>query len=281
MSTPASLSLKSLIELNSGKSMPMLGLGVYKSGDAKASCKTAFEGGYRHIDSARMYHNEADVIEAAKSSRIERSELFLTTKILGRDHGYEKCSKAIQDSIESSKADYWDLILLHDPTSGSQKRLEAYRALAEAQKGGLVKSIGVSNFGVAHLRELEASNKGPTPAINQVELHPWCQQKEIVDYCRSKNIVIQAYCPLVRGEKMTDSTLTKIAERLKKTPAQVLIRWSLQHGFVPLPKSDKSHRIIENSEVFDFELDAEAMDQLDSLDQGDKGAISWNPIYVD
>lgn len=261
--------------------MPMLGLGVYQSGDAKASCKAAFEVGYRHIDSARMYRNEADVIEAAKSSGIDRSELFLTTKIVGRDHGYEKCSNAIQDSIKSPKADYWDLILLHDPTSGSQKRLEAYRALAEAQKDGLVKSIGVSNFGVAHLRELEAANKGPTPAINQVELHPWCQQKEIVDYCRSKNIVIQAYCPLVRGEKMSDPTLTKIAERLKKTPAQVLIRWSLQHGFVPLPKSDKSHRISENAEVFDFELDTEAMSQLDSLDQGDKGAISWNPIYVD
>ncbi|KAH9817865.1 NADP-dependent oxidoreductase domain-containing protein [Melampsora americana] len=275
MSTSGSLSIKTLIELNSGKSMPMLGLGVYKSNDAKSSCQVAFEVGYRHIDSARMYRNEVDVIEAAKLSGIERSELFLTTKILGRDHGYEKCSHAIQDSIKSSKADYWDLILLHDPTSGSQKRLEAYRALAEAQKGGLVKSIGVSNFGVAHLRELEAANKGPTPAINQVELHPWCQQREIVDY------FIQAYCPLVRGEKMSDPTLIKIAERLEKSPAQVLIRWSLQHGFVPLPKSDKSHRIIENAEVFDFELDEEAMGQLDSLDQGDKGAISWNPIYVD
>ncbi|KAI8446788.1 NADP-dependent oxidoreductase domain-containing protein [Phakopsora pachyrhizi] len=260
--------------------MPVLGFGVYESKDAAKSVKLALEAGYRHIDSARFYKNEADVEKAVQESGLDRSSLFLTTKVLGKEHGYEKCQAAILDSIKPPKPNYWDLILLHDPTSGPNNRIEAYRALAEGLKRGHSKSIGVSNFGVTHLVELEEAKVGPIPAINQVELHPWCQQKSIVEYCRSKGIVVQAYCPLVRGQFMDHPTLVEIAKRHKKSVAQVLIRWSLQHGFVPLPKSDSPNRIKENVEVFDFELDSQSMEQLDGLDKGDSGAISWNPTSV-
>lgn len=273
-------SIESTVKLNSGALMPVLGFGVFQATDAMKSCKVAFEVGYRHIDSARFYHNEEGVGEAVKSSGIERAALFLTTKVMGSEHGYKQCEDAVLDSIKSPKPNYWDLILLHDPTSGSGKRIEAYKALADAQNEGRAKSIGVSNFGVAHLTELEKANVGPVPAINQIELHPWCQQKPIVEYCRSKGIVVQAYCPLVRAKYMDDPTLVRIAKSCHKTPAQVLIRWSLQHGFVPLPKSDNPNRIKENANVFDFELNSESMAELDKLDQGDKGAISWNPVNV-
>ncbi|CAH7671074.1 NADP-dependent oxidoreductase domain-containing protein [Phakopsora pachyrhizi] len=315
--TTTSISTDTDVILNTGARMPVLGFGVYESKDAAKSVKLALEAGYRHIDSARFYKNEADVEKAVQESGLDRSSLFLTTKVLGKEHGYEKCQAAILDSIKPPKPNYWDLILLHDPTSGPNNRIEAYRALAEGLKRGHSKSIGVSNFGVTHLVELEEAKVGPIPAINQVnvknilikidkmvlissikirfllmiwafsffffnkvELHPWCQQKSIVEYCRSKGIVVQAYCPLVRGQFMDHPTLVEIAKRHKKSVAQVLIRWSLQHGFVPLPKSDSPNRIKENVEVFDFELDSQSMEQLDGLDKGDSGAISWNPTSV-
>ncbi|KAH8926921.1 Aldo/keto reductase [Atractiella rhizophila] len=147
-----------------------------------------------------------------------------------------------------------------------------------AVERGHVKNIGVSNFGVAHLEQLLASKPKIKPATNQIELHPWCQQREIRDLCEKEGILVQAYCPLVRGKRMSDPTLTKISEKYKKTPAQVLIRWCLQHNFNPLPKSTQASRIKENADVFDFELSTEDMRDLDDLDEGAKGAVSWNPV---
>ncbi|KAH9468363.1 hypothetical protein Pst134EA_011986 [Puccinia striiformis f. sp. tritici] len=283
MSFPETLSPDSYVTLNSGQRMPVVGFGLYKATDAGNSCREALKAGYTHIDSARHYANETAVGEVLRDSDCakDRDSVFLTTKVKAPEHGYETCKNAVIDSVTFPKPDRWDLILLHDPTAGSQKRIEAYKALAEALKEGKTKSIGVSNFGVHHIEELVAANVGPLPAVNQVELHPWCQQRWIVDYCKSKGILIQAYCPIVRGKYMDHPTLVNICNKVGKTGAQVLIRWSLQHGFVPLPKSDKAERIQENFDVFSFELDEESMAQLDSLDQGDAGAISWNPTRVE
>ncbi|OAV92730.1 hypothetical protein PTTG_02519 [Puccinia triticina 1-1 BBBD Race 1] len=281
MSFPETLSPNSYVTLNSGHRMPVVGFGLYKATDAANSCKEALKVGYTHIDSARHYENESAVGEVLRDCGKDRDAVFLTTKVKAPEHGYETCKNAVIDSVTYPKPDRWDLILLHDPTAGSQKRIESYKALAEALKEGKTKSIGVSNFGVHHLQELEAANVGPLPAVNQVELHPWCQQRWIVDYCKAKGILIEAYCPIVRGKYMDHPTVVSICNKVGKTGAQVLIRWSLQHGFVPLPKSDKAERIQENFDVFSFELDSESMAQLDSLDQGDAGAISWNPTRVD
>ncbi|POV94180.1 hypothetical protein PSHT_16374, partial [Puccinia striiformis] len=218
-----------------------------------------------------------------------RNSIFLTTKIRGLDHGTEKCRKPYRNPTP----DYWDLILLHDPLAGTTARHEAYEVdlfrfliLAQAQKDGKVKSIGVSNFGVDHLESL--AGQGFVPAVNQLELHPWCQQKSIVDYCQSNGIMVQAYCPLARGRFMSDETLVGIAKevrlnisfRLWKRRGQVLLRWSLQKGFVPLPKSDKPHRIRENADIFDFQLSDEHMSKLDGLNQGKDIYVSWTAQFA-
>lgn len=169
------------------------------------------------------------------------------------------------------------MYLLHDPTAGPAKRIEAYKVLLAAQKAGKFKAVGVSNFSEVHLAQLADAGL-PPPEVNQIELHPWCQQKPIVEYCNKHGIVVEAYCPLVRGKTLGDETLVGVAKEVGKEPAQVLVRWSLQKGFVPLPKSDTPARIKSNAEVFDFELSDEQMARLDGLDQGAKGACSWNPV---
>lgn len=171
---------------------------------------------------------------------------------------------------------YIDLYLIHDPFSGKIKRLETYRALLDAQKAGKIRSVGVSNYGVHHLEEIRIEGL-PTPSVNQIELHPFCQQKPIVEYCKEYGIVVEAYSPLVRGVA-TDITLLKVANEVKQTPFQVYLRWSLQRGFVPLPKSVTPSRIVANASVFDFELSEEQMMALNALDKGKDGAVTWNPV---
>ncbi|POW05086.1 hypothetical protein PSTT_09950 [Puccinia striiformis] len=263
----------------SGHRMPLLGLGTYKLEKAEETCGEAIKIGYRLLDSARVYGTEADVSNAVQKSGEDRGSLFLTTKVRRNEHGYENCKKAVLDSVTAPKPGYWDLVLLHDPLAGPEARHEAYRALVEAQEAGKIKSIGVSNFGVDHLKKLEEAHVGPTPAVNQLELHPWCQQTSIVDYCRSKGIMVQAYCPLAKGKYLSDETLVKIACKVGKTPAQVLLRWSLQKGFVPLPKSNNPDRMKENANVFDFELEDQDMIALDSLSKDDEGSVTWTPCF--
>jgi len=175
--------------------------------------------------------------------------------------------------------DYIDLFLIHNPHSGRERRLETYRALQEARAAGKIRSVGVSNYGVKHLHEIQEAGF-EMPSVNQIELHPFCQQKPIVDYCRKHSIVIQAYCPLIRG-KMDHPTITELAEKHRRDPAHILLRWSLQKGYVPLPKSATPARINSNAQLYDFALDVDDMAQLDALDRGSKGAVSWNPVDVD
>jgi len=273
-----SLSLNSAVKLSSGFNLPILGFGVYqiKGPSCVDSCLAAFKAGYRHIDSAVVYRNEEEVGEAVRQSGFDREEIFLTSKITTRYAGYESATKMIDESLKKFGFDYIDLYLIHDPFSGKVKRLETYAALLDAQKAGKIRSVGVSNYGVHHLEEIRSEGL-PTPSVNQIELHPFCQQKPIVEYCKKYGIVVEAYSPLVCG-MATDITLLKVANEIKRTPFQVYIRWSLQRGFVPLPKSATPSRIVANANVFDFELSEEQMMALNTLDKGKDGAVTWNPV---
>ncbi|KAI0082045.1 Aldo/keto reductase [Panus rudis PR-1116 ss-1] len=273
---PEKLDINSSIKLSTGYSMPLLGFGVYQNYTAKDSCLEAFKAGYRHVDSAQMYKNEAQVGEAVKESGLKREDLFITTKCASKTHGYESTLKGVDESLQRFGFDYIDLFLIHDPLSGTEKRLATYKALLEAKKAGKIRTVGVSNYGVHHLEEIK--NAGlETPSVNQIELHPLCQQKPIVEYCQKNGIVVEAYCPIIRGD-FSSPVLQSIAAKHSRDPAQILIRWSLQRGFVPLPKSATPSRIQSNAKVYDFELDDEDMRQLDSIDKGKEGAVSWNPV---
>ncbi|BAE62474.1 unnamed protein product [Aspergillus oryzae RIB40] len=257
--------------------------GVYHSGSGIRSTFTkctiaedvtekTLKAGFRHIDSAAVYGNERECVSAVEKAGLKRSEVFLTTKILPQATGYEAAKQSIEDSLKKAKTDYFDLrILLHAPFGGKEGRRGAWRALAEAQKAGKARSIGVSNFGLHHLEDLEEYIKGGDVGrieVDQYELHPWLGRADL------RGVVIEAYSPLARGTRMDEPVLRAISEKHKKSPAQILIRWSLQKGFVPLPKSATPERILENANVFDFELDE---DDMQSLHTDDYAPSTWDP----
>lgn len=265
--------------------MPTLGYGVYQTPrDICASVvHHALRTGYRHIDSARAYRNEGPCAAGIRASGLRRSEVFFTSKIGPRDMGYEKTVAAIDASFAETGLDYLDLMLIHAPYGGKDARCGTWRALCEAQGRGVVRAIGVSNYGVHHLRELqeyidagghEAGRLGRID-VGQWELHPWLPREDIVRWARENGVVVQAWSPLVRGQRAEEMVLREVAEKHGKTWAQVLIRWSLQMGFVPLPKSVTPARIEENADVFDFELDEEDMRKLHFPDF--YAPCSWDP----
>ncbi|KAF8509742.1 Aldo/keto reductase [Gautieria morchelliformis] len=256
--------------------MPLVGLGVYQNYTAKESCLEAFEVGYRHIDTAQAYSNETHVGAAVRDSALKREDIFVTTKCTSRTHGYESTLKGVDASLQRLGFTYIDLFLIHDPFSGTERRLATYRALQEAKRDGKIRDVGVSNYNLHHLEEIRAAGLD-LPAVNQIELHPFCQQVPIVEYCRSHSIIVQAYSPLVRGQ-MDHPVLHAVAERHNRDVAQILVRWSLQKGFVPLPKSSRPARIASNVDVFNFELSAGDMEELDKLDRGKDGSVTWNPV---
>lgn len=273
-----SLSIRSKFHLLSGYDLPILGLGVYQNWDCYPSCIAAIEAGYRHIDSARYYENEEQVGRAVRECGVPREELFVTSKIYHPDFGYESTLRCFEESHQKFGLEYIDLYLIHSPLSGKERRLDTWRALIKKRDEGKVRSIGVSNYNVRHIEEILEAGLG-LPVVNQIELHPYCQQRPIVEYCRKKGIIVQAYCPLIRGA-FNDPVFEAVAAKYNKTIPQVLIRWSLQHGFSPLPKSSNPDRIRENAAVYDFEISAEDMAQIDALDKGDAGACQWNPIHA-
>ncbi|KAF2710430.1 Aldo/keto reductase [Pleomassaria siparia CBS 279.74] len=271
------LTITSAITLpHSPHRIPRLGFGVFQSPPPTcvSSCLQAFRTGYRHVDTAQYYENEKSVGRAIRESKIPRSEIFVTTKILSPGNDVEATYKSIVQSVTKLDGDngYVDLFLIHSPNGGVESRKLMWLALEKAKEQGKVRDIGVSNYGIGHIEEIKEFGKWP-PAVNQIELHPWCQQREIVKYCEDNSIVIQAYCPLVRNQKAHDKTLLAICEERKLSPNQVLVRYCLQKGWVPLPKSDTPSRITSNADVFAFELSDEDMGKLDALDQGKKGAI--------
>ncbi|VDB87114.1 unnamed protein product [Peniophora sp. CBMAI 1063] len=275
------LSIDDKVRLPSGYDIPQLGYGVGMNHNTLPTVLEAFKAGYRHVDSAKLYRNEAECGEAIWRSGIPRSEIFYTTKIIDSDQGYTSTLAAVDRSLSAANLDYIDLFLIHTPKPGKTKRIETYRALLEKRDAGMIRTVGVSNFGVRHLEELVSAGL-ETPAVNQLEVHPWCQQREIRAYCERKGIVVQAYCPIVRNipELIGDPVLVRIAEKHQREPVRVLLRWSLQHGLIPLPKTETPKRIWSNAALYDFELDTEDMQALDALDRGANGAISWNPIDV-
>lgn len=344
--SPTPLTINSTLPLQTDPliTIPILGFGIYQSTQSQCvqSCQTALSLGYRHIDSAQFYGNEAEMGEAVRRSGIPRRDVFLTTKIMSPggspEKTYRKCVESVRrvsgtgegggaKGNEAGKKEegYVDLFLIHTASGGSAARKEMWVALERLLAEGKTRAIGVSNYGVGHIEEMKEYARVWPPHVNQLEvsklssllfslvsstvlslffpfpplplllrlfinlpnlqLHPWCQQRTITAYCVRNNIVIQAYSPLVRNRKSSSPALVSVAQshirsstsspssNKPTTPTQVLIRYSLQKGWIPLPKSDNPQRIEENSDVFGWELSAEEMRTLDELDQGDRGAI--------
>lgn len=244
-----------MVTLNSGKVMPQLGLGAYKVNQdiAVQLVQHALEIGYRRIDTAALYDNEAEVGAAIRKSGLAREEVFVTSKIWNDRHGYAEAKEAIQESVERLNIDYVDMMLIHWPCPKQDKFVETWRAFEEVLETGVVRSIGVSNFNQPHLEKLLAT-ANVTPAINQVELHPQLAQNSLRHFNSLHGIKTEAWAPLGRARFNDNILLGEIAESLGKTVAQVIIRWHLQLGNLVIPKSSNPDRLAENFNVFDFEL---------------------------
>jgi len=254
--------------LNDGNKMPYLGLGTYQGSPDKKMIKavsTALEIGYRHIDTAEMYRNEDYVRQGITDSGVDRSEIFITSKVWPSNLGYDSTRQACEKSLERLGTDHLDLYLIHWPDS-QERILESWNAMIEMQKNGLIKSIGVSNFSNQHLQDLLENSDVP-PSVNQIEFHPFNFRKEIWEFCKTQNIQLEAYSPLTRGERFDHPVVQKAAKTHNKTPAQILTRWAIDHQIVVIPKSESPKRIAENADVFDFELTEEEMKNMDQLDE--------------
>jgi diketogulonate reductase-like aldo/keto reductase len=239
-STMTKLTLESTYRLPSGFEIPVLGYGVYQTPADVASdvVKHALQTGYRHVDSAVAYRNEAPSADGMKKSGIAREELYFTTKIPPKDMNYENAKRHINNSLQETGFQYVDLYLLHSPHGGKEARLGAWKALVEGVEAGKIHSIGVSNYGVHHLEELEeyiksvdernGNGKGGVLSVNQIELHPWLARKDIVAWCKERGVILEAYCPIVRATKTDDPLLVPLAKKYSKTSSQILLRWSLQ-----------------------------------------------------
>jgi diketogulonate reductase-like aldo/keto reductase len=270
---PRDVTTASLV-LTTGARIPLVGLGVWQTPRraTRDAVRAALGVGYRHVDTARIYGNEAEVGAAIRESSVPRDQVFVTTKLWNDDQGYDSALRAFDASLARLGLDYIDLYLLHWPVPG--KRIDSWRALEKIFDEKRARAIGVSNFMQNHLEELFASAR-VVPAANQIEVSPFLQRRETRAYCEEKGIVVEAYSPLTRGERLGHPVVVDVARRAKRTPAQVLLRWGVQHGLVVLPKSVRPERIAENAAVFDFELPAESMKALDGLEEG--LATGWDP----
>jgi len=266
------------VKLNNGVQMPIFGLGTWQTRKGKETQEAVLQAlnvGYRLIDTASMYGNEKDVGEALRKSGLPREEVFITTKLWNSDHGYDKALAAFEESRKKLGLDYVDLYLIHWPVEGL--RSESWRAMEKLLGEGKCRAIGISNYMTWHLEEL-LSHSSTTPAVNQVEFHPYLYLKELLDFCQSHDIQLESYSPLTKGVKLDDPKLVDIAKKYSKTPAQILIRWVLQHGVIVIPKSSHKERIEENAHVFDFTISEEDMNALDSFHQNFRS--SWDPSRI-
>ncbi|CAN8100186.1 unnamed protein product [Discula destructiva] len=283
----SSLTLQSTVTLNSGYELPLLGYGLYQTPEdiTEHVCIQALNHGYRHLDSAAIYKNEAGAGAAIRkiSDKIPRDQIFFTSKVPGRTLSYEAAKEQVKKTLEVSGLDYIDLMLLHAPYGGSAARKGAWKALVEAVEEGKVRSIGVSNYGVHHLDELETHIKeleaerpgsGGVLSVGQWEIHPWCAREDIAGWCRARGVAVEAYSPLVQGARWGEPVLAKLAGKYGVSEAQVLVRWSLQKGYVPLPKSVTPQRIKDNADVYGFELTA---DEVKELQTEEYKPVCWDP----
>jgi diketogulonate reductase-like aldo/keto reductase len=258
-----------LITLSDGVQISQLGFGVFQipPQDTADAVTQALKAGYRHIDTAAAYENEAGVGQAVRDSGLQRDEVCITTKCFNSDHGFEKATRALHDSLERLGMEQVDLYLIHWPVPSKDLYVETWQAFIEAQKQGLIRSIGVSNFQPDHLRRL-IEETGVTPSVNQIELHPRLQQPELRRVHEELGIATEAWSPLAQGEVLDDPAIVSIAQAHDRTPGQVVLRWHLQLGNIAIPKSVTPERIVENFELFDFELSGEEMSQIEALDRG-------------
>lgn len=262
--------------LSNGVKMPSIGFGTYKSGNDEETAKIvkyALKIGYRQIDTASFYGNEVGIGNGIKESGINREDIFLVTKLWNDDHGYDKTIKAFNKSLERLQVDYIDLYLVHWP---NKLNSETWKAFEYLYKTGKVKSIGVCNFKVGHLEELKKTAQ-IMPMVNQIEIHPQSSKNDMLSYCEENNIQLVAWSPIMRGKLFSNELMIGLAEKYKKTIAQIILRWHLQRGVIPIPKSSNEERIKENLNIFDFELSNDDIKTIDLLNEGDNVSVSGVP----
>ncbi|KAK8137918.1 putative oxidoreductase [Apiospora sp. TS-2023a] len=283
----SSFSLASKVKLYNGHMIPQIQLGLYMmSGkEVLASVPWALAEGYRGFDSAQMYHNEAEAGQAIRKwlessentsgPNLKREDIWYTSKLASSSTSYDAVRKSIKRSVKACGLGYIDLFLLHSPYGGPEARLTSWKAVEDAIDDGEVHSGGVSNYGVKHIEELMASNPRIKPAVNQIEVHPFNTQTAIRETCAKHGILVEAYGPLARAMRMKNPTILELAKKYACTPAQLMVRWSLQHGHVPLPKSVNRERLIENVKVGGFEISEEDVKRMDGLDE--HLVTDWDP----
>ena len=268
------------IELNDGHSIPQLGFGVFQiePDETAQAVSVALEVGYRHIDTAEMYGNEKGVGEAIRASGVARGDVYVTSKLNNSFHRPDDARRAFDGTLTELGFDYVDLFLIHWPlpTLYDGDFVSTWKTLEEYKADGRSRSIGVSNFQVEHLERL-AAESGTVPAVNQIELHPYFQNREVRAYDEEHGIATEAWSPIAQGEVLDDPVVTEIAEKVGRTPAQVVLRWQVQHGNIVFPKSVTPERIRENFEIFDFELEPGDIERIDGLEQGEAGRAGPNP----
>jgi 2,5-diketo-D-gluconate reductase A len=267
-----------VLKLNDGNTIPQLGLGVWQvdPGITAQVVRDGIAAGYRLIDTAEGYNNEEGVGEAIKSAGVARKDLFITSKLRNGGHARDLALKSFDETMKKLGIDQLDLFLIHWPVPSQNKYAEAWKTLVELQKQGRIKSVGVSNFNQDHLERI-IGETGVTPVVNQIELHPRFQQRDKRDYHKQHNIWIESWSPLGSGRMLNDTTVGAIAKKHGKSIAQVIIRWHLHEGLIVIPKSVHKQRIVENFDVFGFELDADDMAKMKGLDRGEAGRVGSDP----
>jgi len=272
------------ITLNDGRTIPQLGFGVFqiKPEETTQATRTALQVGYRHIDTAEMYQNEAEVGAAVRTSGLNRADIFITSKLSNAAHEPEKARAAFAETLHTLGVDYIDLFLIHWPlpTLYNGDYVATWKTLIEFHKDGRAHSIGVSNFQIPHLERL-AADTDVVPAVNQIEVHPYFANNAVRAYGQEHGIVTEAWSPIAQGKVLDNPELTRIAAAVGKTTAQVTLRWHIQRGDVVFPKSTREERMRENVEIFDFTLDAAQMAAIDELDRGEAGRTGANPDVFD
>ena len=253
-------------KLNNGISMPLLGLGVYDmyKAEAERAVEEALAIGYRLIDTASMYENELEIGNAIKNAGVDRSDIFLTTKLNNTDHGYDQALNAFDDSLKKLGQDYVDLYLIHWPIK--EGRAASWKALEKLYADKRVKAIGVANYNITLLEELK-STANIVPAVNQIEFSPWLFQEDLLAYCKAAGIQVQSYSPITRGLKFSDDRLVLLCNKYNRTPAQIVLNWHLQHGISTIPKSSKKERLIENFEATSFTLSNEDVKLMNGFNE--------------
>jgi 2,5-diketo-D-gluconate reductase A len=268
------------VQLNDGHMIPQLGFGVFQidPGETVEAVTTALEVGYRHVDTAEMYGNERQVGEAVRASGLDRGDVFVTSKLSNALHRPDDARRALDGTLSDLGFDYVDLFLIHWPlpTRYDGDYVSTWNTLEEFQRDGRARSIGVSNFQVEHLERL-ASESDVVPAVNQIELHPYLVNEEVHAYGQAHGIATQAWSPIAQGGVLDDPVITAIADRLGRSPAQVVLRWHIERGHIVFPKSTTPERIRENFELFDFELEPGDADEIEALDRGEDGRTGPHP----